>query len=118
MFIMSQDRRILQEMTGKSLIAFGSHLTLCDFAGKVEVGTYETDDECQIAIRLIEGAMQAKPNEMVIEVPLREELTVFREELNEGFKRMQKEFRDKRGRDPETMEEFIEMFEKELKEEK
>ena len=110
MFVMSQDRLFLQEMTGKRLGAYGKYLFIEGESGiRTKVAEYDSEEDCETVLRIVAGGMEARPSNPVMELPTSEEIKDFKAKLDE----IQSKF--EQIKTPETIKDLNEMIEKILK---
>lgn len=104
MFIVSQDKLWVQEMTGSMIGSSGNYLILKNASGDFKVGEYDTADDCKLVVIIINGAIQT--GEKMLEIPTREEIAGFRKYMEDAGKAL--------GKLPENLEELLKQLKKML----
>lgn len=105
MFILSQDKLWVQEMTGSMIGSSGNYLILKNASGEdFKVGKYDTADDCKLVVRIINGAIQT--GEKMLEIPTREEIAGFHKYMEDAGKAL--------GKLPENLEELLKQLKKML----
>lgn len=104
MFILSQDKKTLCDLSKKKLKLRAGCIYIAKFSGRQEalVAAYDTNEDAELAFDMLQGTIEAGKRE-IIEFPKKEEMP----EMRESVEAAKKLYRDKFGREARTFTQIV-----------